>query len=324
MALKARDPAHQAQIAAGTVGRSKGHRFEKELTQRLRCLNPIPPVLFKNRLKGHLVRGAPESELVRYILRAERILGADRLEAWWLGGLATSGEGDKLIVDGQPLTGSKSDILLRIHCGAISHTLGVSIKTCNKSKPTNDQLYFTTAVAFCELLRRNGLVVSTPAEHALRMFCGDKGFRPCDAPVPTVGRLSDPDRWFWEELPPRGRALLEDLFRDRQDEITRILLQKAYPLDPYPPRYVLHQTGTFSDREDCPLALFSVDELVTLSKAHCAFQLREYRIRKGRFKDDPNIHLAPRFGFVQFQRGGQKQHPTQLQFNLKAGYFNHV
>lgn len=32
-------------------------------------------------------------------------------------------------------------------------------------------------------------------------------------------------------------------------------------------------------------------------------------------------HKAPKFGVVQMQRGGQKQHPTQLQFNLKAGYF---
>tara|TARA_R100000808_G_scaffold23266_1_gene51440 strand:- start:49 stop:249 length:201 start_codon:yes stop_codon:yes gene_type:complete len=33
------------------------------------------------------------------------------------------------------------------------------------------------------------------------------------------------------------------------------------------------------------------------------------------------FHEAPRFGIIQMQRGGQKQHPTQLQFNLEAGYF---
>ena len=31
--------------------------------------------------------------------------------------------------------------------------------------------------------------------------------------------------------------------------------------------------------------------------------------------------MAPRFGIVQMQRGGQAQHPEQLQFNLQAGYF---
>lgn len=47
-----------------------------------------------------------------------------------------------------------------------------------------------------------------------------------------------------------------------------------------------------------------------------------YAVRKGTYKDPLGVqHEAPRFGIVQMQRGGQKQHPTQLQFNLKAGYF---
>ena len=47
-----------------------------------------------------------------------------------------------------------------------------------------------------------------------------------------------------------------------------------------------------------------------------------YSVRKGQYRDPEGAeHEAPRFGIVQMQRGGQKQHPTQLQFNLKAGYF---
>ena len=45
-------------------------------------------------------------------------------------------------------------------------------------------------------------------------------------------------------------------------------------------------------------------------------------MKKGRYKEPEGIlHQAPKFGVIQMQRGGQKQHPTQLQFNLKSGYF---
>jgi len=67
-----------------------------------------------------------------------------------------------------------------------------------------------------------------------------------------------------------------------------------------------------------------MNEIVELSHTYSGFILSEYVIRKGTYKNDNNTHLAPRFGFIQFQRGGQKQHPTQLQFNLKAGYFRHI
>lgn len=323
MALKPRDKVHEAQIEAGTVGRRRGHRFERELAEKLRGLNPLPTNVLRTAPEGHLVTGVPEIELLRYIIHAKSMKRVERVEAWWLGGLATTGQGDTLLVNGKPITGSKSDIVIKLHDGGSSHTLGVSVKTCNKATPTNDQLYFTTASAFCKLLRRNGLDVTASAEQAMKMFCGDEGYRPIDAQPPPKGRLADPGRWFWEELPSAGRKALESLLKEKQDDVTRILLQKAYPDDPFPPAYVLHQTVCFSDRNRCPMALFSIDELVALSRACGGFELREYRVRKGRFKHDPSTHLAPRFGFVQFQRGGQKQHPTQLQFNLKAGYFNH-
>ena len=324
MALTPRDAIHKAQISAGTTGRNRGHSFEKALTEAVRIMD-LSPSLFSNRPRGHLVVGNPAEELLRYVIHTERISGILRVESWWLGGLATSGKGDLLLgPDGKVVTGSKSDIVLRLHRHDGQLTRGVSVKTCSKKTPTNDQLYFTTASAFCELLRAHGLAVSPAAEEALKRFCGDPGFRPRDDPSCRPSRRGDPDRWFWEELPPNGWKELEDLLRKNQDNVTRILLQKAYPRDPYPPVYVLHQTVSFEDIASCPLALFTVDELVELSHRYAGFELRPYRIHKGRFKGDPNIHYAPRFGFVQFQRGGQKQHPTQLQFNLKAGYFNNV
>lgn len=196
------------------------------------------------------------------------------------------------------------------------------MKTCNNRTPTNDQLYFTTATAFCSLLRRNGINVPKAAQDALRMFCGDNGCRPKDDPNCPADRVSDPDRWFWEELPRRGRSQFERILRDHQRKVSMILLQKAYPDDPFAPSYLLHQTVKYDDVHDSSLALFTMDELLDCTCAYSGYETRSYRIRKGRFKHDPNGHLAPRFGFIQFQRAGNKQHPTQLQFNLQAGYFN--
>jgi hypothetical protein len=65
-----------------------------------------------------------------------------------------------------------------------------------------------------------------------------------------------------------------------------------------------------------------MEELIAQSRTYQGFATRPYSVRKGSYPDPPGVqHLAPRFGVVQMQRGGQAQHPTQLQFNLEAGYF---
>lgn len=109
-----------------------------------------------------------------------------------------------------------------------------------------------------------------------------------------------------------------------QDKITLLLFQKAYKEDPYAPDFLLHQTVKYTDFNSCETAIFTMNEIIELSRQYSGFMLTEYKIRKGTYKNDNTPHLAPRFGFIQFQRGGQKQHPTQLQFNLKAGYFRHI
>ena len=321
MALEPVDEKHAAQILAGIDGRMLGHKFEERLTAAINKLGQRPFKPSGNH--AHVVDGIPAVELLAYICRDLGAILIDTAEAWWMGGLATSGEGDRTI----PGTGlvfmrSKSDVILRLKIGGESRLIGVGVKTCNAKSPTNAQLFFSTATAFSELLRRNGIKVSRVAEHAMKMFCGDTGFRPLDHPENLSGRLADTNRWFWEELPKAGRVQWESLLKNRQDDVTRALLRYAYADDPLPPEYVLHQRHGTKDEDKTPLAIFSVDELIAKSRRFGSFSTKEYQVRKGTFKNDPSTHLAPRFGFVQFQRGGQKQHPTQLQFNLKARYFD--
>lgn len=100
------------------------------------------------------------------------------------------------------------------------------------------------------------------------------------------------------------------------------MLQKAYLDDPFVPEYVLHKTKLANSWEQTEIAIYTIKELIALSKNYAGFHLKPYSVRKGSYRDAVGVsHLAPRFGIVQMQRGGQAQHPTQLQFNLEAGYF---
>lgn len=327
MALIARDEQHQQQINAGISGRKRGHKFEETLTN---CINSLKITRIgpatTSTINKHIFQGNPAIQLLQYIADRENFT-ITHVKAYWLGGLATSGKGDMLLdQNGNPITGSKSDVLLQIVCDSGVKIIGVSVKTCNKSTPTNDQMYFSTARAFCKLLEDNGIGVSQEAKIGMSQFCGDDGFRPVDLLPPDVvaTRRSDPNRFYWEELSAKAKTDWKKIFEKYQDKITMLLFQKAYKNDPYPPTYLLHQTVKYDDFTNCKTAIFTMDEIVLLSKQFQGYVLSPYKIRKGTYKNDPNEHLAPRFGFIQFQRGGQKQHPTQLQFNLKAGYFNHI
>ncbi|MFZ4434573.1 MAG: hypothetical protein ACOYOQ_15380 [Microthrixaceae bacterium] len=323
MAQEPIDESHAAQILAGTVGRDYGHSFEEHLASELRLLG-TQPFRPQGRYR-HLTEGWPGVEVLAFIAHSRALSTIEQVDAWWVGGLAT-GAGGIRVIPGLDVAvpRSKSDVIIRIvHSVGTEEYLGVGVKTCNAAKPTNAQLYFTTASAFSALMRDHDLPLGTEGETALKMFCGDPGLRPVDQGA-VDKRLADPDRWFWEELPSQGRAELENLFTDRQDDVTRVLLSYAYIDDPLPPTYILHQRFRASDESQVPMAIYSVDQFVEYSSAHGGFSTREYTVNKGRYKNDPGIHLAPRFGFVQMQRGGQAQHPTQLQFNLKAGYFGHA
>lgn len=323
MALEPRDSQHALQIQAGTIGRKKGHSFEIELAD---TINSIKGEIRRQPNPEKLVYGDISIPLINKALDYLKWNTCDKFEAIALGALATAEEGKKwLKVHGVLVRACKSDILLTLYNDGCIQTVGVSVKQCNNSTPTNDQLFFTTARAFCDLLQRNGIPVSDTAIMAMRQFCGDEGFRPLDKPELYRDRRSDPRRFFWEELDKDGREELESIFENNQDEITRLLLQKAYLDDPFTPALLIHKTKKMPLGRSQEFALYSIDELVKLSHNFSGFVKRRYSVRKGTYKDQLGIeHDAPRFGIVQMQRGGQAQHPTQLQFNLQAGYFYHI
>lgn len=320
MALVPLDAAHAAQIQAGMSGRQHGHDFEFNLAQRI---NDLPFPQLASAPNQPVFRGDPTSVLIGYALTHVGWSCCDRAEAIALGALATAEEGKHwLEVNGVTVRACKSDVLLMLYQDGLDPlTIGVSVKQCNNKTPTNAQLFFSTAHAFCELLRRSGIPVSDRGENALRQFCGDPGYRPLDNPRCLMGRVTDPRRFFWEETNQGGRQELEDIFTSMQDNITRLLLQKAYLADPFTPDLVLHKTKKLL-HDPQEYALYSVDQMIALSRSYQGFTKKLYSVNKGQHRDSPGIkHEAPRFGIVQMQRGGQKQHPTQLQFNLEAGYF---
>ena len=321
MAQKPTSKARSKQIEAGTVGRNKGHKFEALLAAEINKLSGRIFMPTKN--NSHLQKGNPAQNLLQYIANHQNIV-ITSVKASWLGGLATSGLGDAITDDdGKPITKSKSDVLIKIGTPYETKTIGISVKTCNKKNPTNDQMFFSTAKAFCQLLSNNEIIISKAAATGLSMFCGDTGYRPIDCmnEDELQARISDPNRYYWEETPQKSQKDWKDIINSNQDKISLLLFQKAYKDDPFPPEYLLHQTVKYKDFNDCEIAVFSMNEIVKLSNLHSRFVLSEYYIHKGTYKNDKKPHLAPRFGFIQFQRGGQKQHPTQLQFNLKSGYF---
>lgn len=322
MALTPVDEAHALQIQAGTLGRKAGHAFEDAICAAINSFAyPFVPGVLLGR---HLVRGDPARLLLEYLARHNdevEILAAAALST---GALATSEDGRNwLRVNGADVRRCKSDIVITLTFGSgIETTVGISTKQCNNRTPTNAQLYFTTARGFSKLIRDNGLQVSDGAVNALRQFCGDPGFRPLDDPATLAGRRVDPRRYFWEELPTQFRTEWEALLEDQQAEVTRLLLQKAYFDDPFVPDFLVHKTRQSACWGDTEVAIFSIDELVRLSGAYQGFATRPYAVRKGSHRDPAGVtHSAPRFGVVQMQRGGQAQHPDQLQFNLEAGYF---
>lgn len=322
MALKPIDDIHALQIQAGTLGRKAGHKFEDEIAAKINSIDY--PYCCEDMPDGHVLTGCPANLLLSYVGHHAGFSTIPKATAISTGALATSEEGlDWLSVNGVEVKRCKSDLVITLHDKDENLlTFGVSTKQCNNKTPTNAQLYFTTARAFAALLVNNGIPVSEGAVRALRQFCGDEGFRPEDDPTSMVVRETDPRRYFWEEIDPLGRTEWESIFSEKQDDVTRLLLQKAYMGDPFIPEFLLHKTKMVSDWDSTEVAVYAIDELIALSRSYGGFRVKPYRVNKGSYRDPVGVeHHAPRFGVVQMQRGGQAQHPTQLQFNLEAGYF---
>ena len=323
MTLTPIDEAHALQIQAGTLGRKAGHAFEDRITEHINGTSY--PLQFDDLLSRHLNIGEPAYVVLNYISSVFGKSQINQAVAISTGALATSEEGKKwLEVNGVRVKRCKSDLIITLKFANKSEeTIGVSTKQCNNKNPTNAQLYFTTARGFSALLKMHGMPISDAAVDALRQFCGDKGFRPSDLESDLEGRQLDPRRYFWEEINDTGRSEWEKVLGDRQDEITGLLIQKAYLDDPFAPDLVLHKTKRSETWDQTELAIYTVGELIHHSREYGGFSLKPYSVRKGSYKDPPGAahHMAPRFGIVQMQRGGQAQHPEQLQFNLQAGYF---
>lgn len=322
MALSPLNPAHALQIQAGILGRNAGHSFEDRIAAEVAALSY--PLRAPAKSPPHVATGNPAQLLVEYVAVKEGISVVTCATAISTGALATSEDGKQwLSINGSTISRCKSDLVLTIEAKSRPPlTLGVSTKQCNNKTPTNAQLYFTTSRGFATLLTANGIPVSPTAVAALRQFCGDAGFRPLDSEPAMRGRQTDPRRYFWEEIGADGRQEWETLLSDHQDEITRLLLQKAYIDDPFVPEYLIHKTKRAANWLSTEVAIYSIAELVALSHRYQGFATKPYSVRKGSHKDPAGVsHLAPRFGIVQMQRGGQAQHPEQLQFNLEAGYF---
>ena len=322
MTLEPTDENHALQIQAGTLGRKTGHKFEDEIAERINALSY--PYKCQALATGHVFTGCPARLLLSYVGRSVNLTVLYHVTAISTGALATSEEGlTWLKINGIEVKKCKSDLVITFRDqGADSLTIGVSTKQCNNATPTNAQLYFTTARAFADLLITNGIHVTEKAVASLRQFCGDPGFRPQDDIQIIVGRRIDPRRYFWEEIEGEGRVEWEWLLSEHQDTVTRLLLQKAYLQDPFVPEFLLHKTRRSDSWISTEVAIYSIDELVKLSRQYGGFWVKPYSVKKGSYRDPQGVqHHAPRFGIVQMQRGGQAQHPTQLQFNLGSGYF---
>ncbi len=258
-----------------------------------------------------------------------RLTKIKRVKAYWLGGLATAYQGAKQFNrKDSKITGSKSDILIDVtYDSGDTEQIGVSVKSCSN----NAQMELTTAAAFCTLLRDHGIKVSEHAETGMKMFCGESGYRPLDDYKPyddsniPKKRTARPERWYWEELPTDAQAEWETIFNNNQFKITMLLLQnaRAYRKDRYKPAYILHESKPHENIEECEMAIMSVEELARYSMMFDRFGLKSKKIWKGSYaKTDLTIHQYPHFGFIQFQPIGNKQNFSELQFNLKAKYYN--
>jgi hypothetical protein len=322
MALFPKNEIHALQIQAGVLGRKTGHNFEDAIAVQINSYSY--PIVISMVHAGHIFIGNPTRYLIQYIGNKLNINHIESCRAIATGSLATSEAGKKwLSINGIEVSRCKSDLIITIDSIGSTISLGVSTKQCNNATPTNAQLYFTTARCFSNLLRSNNINVSDSAINAMQQFCGDNGFRPLDSKHTLCDRNIDPRRFFWEEIDPIGKAEWEHIFSTYQDDITRLLFQKAYLGDPFIPEFLLHKTKIAPMWEMTEVAIYTIDEIVTLSRQYGGFRKKEYKVIKGSYKDPVGAspHEAPRFGIIQMQRGGQAQHPEQLQFNLEAGYF---
>ena len=229
------------QIDAGILGRKRGHSYESIIALKLNSL--VMPFNKTHMTTKYIEKGKAECILLNKILHYIKWDSCSSVVAYATGQLATAEDGKKEVyVDNVSIKESKSDIIIKlVNEEGCTRIVGVSVKQCNNSTPTNAQVYFSTATAFYNTVVANGFQLSSNALIAMKQFCGDPGYRPLDK-GDCSDRIYTPERYFWEEINAEGRAEWEELFANYQDDITRLLLQKGYKDDPFPPEVILHKT----------------------------------------------------------------------------------
>lgn len=330
MALLPNSTQHQQQILAGTTGRNTGHAYEVYLADQINKL-PVPFQISSQSLvmvgsyKNVFSSQSEAFTLINYLAEVYKITQIIRFYAVATGGLATSAKSQGVYFNGQLIKKCKSDILVEIEDQFNQiHRMGISIKQCNTARPTNAQVFCTTATGFSNLLRQYNIPVSAVAEEELRKFCGHPGSSPIDHNM-HINRVIDHRRYFWEELKLHASQEWKNIFDQYNTEIAKILLQKAYSNEPYPPEFLLHKTKKKAGNQE--IAIYEIADLIVKSFQYQSFATSLYRVKKGQFKEPKTLgdtHEAPSFGIFQMQRLGNAQNAHQLQFNLKTGYFYHI
>ena len=222
----------------GLWGRKSGHAFEDKIAHDINTI--AYPLEMDGIARTHLATGSPGPILLNYIASIFGETAIEHATAISTGALATSEEGRNwLNINGITVKRCKSDVIvtLRLEYSKLERTIAVSTKQCTAIRPTNAQLYFSTARAFSKLLIDNGINVTDRAIRALRQFCGDPGYRPFDSPNSLEGRLIDPRRYFWEELAVDARLEWEQIFSTKQDEINEAVATESLPWGPICARY---------------------------------------------------------------------------------------
>ena len=96
MALDPKNKGHLFQIEAGTEGRLQGHKFEEVVTEELNKIDFMSGNTVIECIKPNVYHGNPANALVSHISQ-DKGKQIDRLNAYWLGGLATARAGDIII-----------------------------------------------------------------------------------------------------------------------------------------------------------------------------------------------------------------------------------
>ncbi len=176
-------------------------------------INSLPMPYYKSNVSFNVVyKGFPINILLDKILDLLSWETFDKVEAYATGKLATSEYGNKQVfIEGKAITSAKSDVIIVAYHSNEKRVVGVSVKQCNNNTPTNAQVFFTTATAFYNLVKSNGIPITDHALKAMRQFCGDFGFRPLDD-IDCSERVSTPERYFWEEIDERGKKRMGEYF----------------------------------------------------------------------------------------------------------------